>query len=882
MSHLCLRLLTTLTAVAAVLTASLTGQSAWETVPSFPDATAGRIEAVGVIHGGTIYALGGQPLRYENGVVTGDPPERGAADYLPAGASSWSEGKELDTQWGRMGAGVDALGRLIGFGPAKSGDPDGLTKAFVYDIIDGHEGDTAIADKLFAVTNFAHAVDDVGRLYSIGGGPGTAAAVAAAGFPNQSTVERYDALADTWTSLTPLPAARANATAVYDGLGSLLVFGGYDANGTARTNTVFRYHIASDAWSVATLLPIEAGSDDRFSDQRAVLGADAQIWVMGGLNGVNPAAGTSIASVHLLDPATMVWTAGPDMSVPRHAFAAVIDGNDYVYAMGGSDGGNGTHLAEKIFTIRDCNNNGIHDSLDPDSDGDGHIDDCDNCPATANADQVDADLDGVGDACDNCPTTANSNQLDTDNDGIGDVCDSLPVPLYDVVEIWGLPGMLSGTAVDINQAGVVAGDWFDTTTGGYRAYWYDGVMHDIGPGRATALNDVGQVCGNDGNSAWVYNIATTTLTALPTLGGSWTVANDINNSGWVVGQSERANPSTDPDHAFLWDGAVMTDLGALNTPWSNIFYSKAWAINDAGLIVGESLVGSVSDAWAVPFTYDTALPAPVMTKIVDPNLYFVSGSAWAVNELGVAAGWKSNNDDTWGNVYLFDGAVITALPKVSGKWYSHARGVNASNQVVGWGFGEWIWLPCCGNLANYTNLAAYVYDGSDMITLSGAVDAAAGWVLRTADAINDDGLIVGGGSHGGANKPYLLTPADPLVCQTDLGFGGPGDATLSMCGEGLATGQTSDVVLAGATPFATSWLVLGLNNQPTPFKGGQLVPVPFVVTTPIPLDNTGAFSISAVPGGGGPYTVYAQVVYPDPTQFASWGLSNALEIEFGM
>ncbi|MFT7464094.1 MAG: hypothetical protein ACI9EF_002443, partial [Pseudohongiellaceae bacterium] len=80
-----------------------------------------------------------------------------------------------------------------------------------------------------------------------------------------------------------------------DGLGSLLVFGGYDESGTHRTNTVFRFHIASDAWSVAILLPIEPGSDDRFSDQRAVLGADEQIWVMGGINGVNPAAGTTIA-----------------------------------------------------------------------------------------------------------------------------------------------------------------------------------------------------------------------------------------------------------------------------------------------------------------------------------------------------------------------------------------------------------------------------------------------------------------------------------------------------------------------------------------------------------------------------------------------------------
>ena len=865
------------------LTGSLAAQGTWEPVPGFPGfpGAAGRIEAVGVVHGGTLYALGGQPFAYENGVVTGDPPERGAADYLPAGGSTWLQGKELDTGWGRLGAGVDGMGRLIAFGPAQPGSATGLVKAFEYDIVTGHDGGTNVADKLFAVTNFAHAVDGQGRLYAIGGGPGTAAAVTAAGFPNQAVVERYDASTNTWQALAPLPDARANAAAAFDGLGSILVFGGYDTNGTGRTSSVFRYHIASDTWSLASLLPIEPGGDDRFSDQRVVLGADQLLWVMGGINGVAPAGGTTTASVHLLDPVSMAWSAGPSMSVPRHAFAALIDGDDYVYALGGSDDGNGTTLAERVFTIRDCNHNGIHDSLDPDGDGDGVIDDCDVCPNVADPGQADVDFDGVGDACDNCPTIANANQMDTDHDGIGDVCDALPVPLYDVIEIAGLPGMGSGAAVDVNQAGVVAGSWFDTVSGGYRAFWYDGAMHDIGPGKATALNDVGQVCGNDGNTAWVYDIGSDSFTVLPTLGGAWTVANDINDSGWVVGQSELANPAVTPDHAFVWDGATMTDLGALNTPWSNIFYSKAWAIDDAGLVVGESLVGTVADAWAVPFTYDASLPAPVMTKIEDPNLYYVSGSAWAVSDTGVAAGWKSNNEDTWGNAFLFDGTSITELPHVPGKWYGHARGVNASQQVVGWGFGQWVYYPCCGNLAVYTILSGYVWDGSTMLLLDQTIDAQAGWTLRTADAINDAGRIVGTGTLAGVSRPYLLVPADPLVCQEDIGFGGPGSASFTLCGDGLDSGQTSDVQLAGATPFATSWLVLGGTLAPTPFKGGQIVPVPYLVATPVPLDNTGGFVIGAVPGGNGPFTVYGQALYPDPTQLKGWGFSNALEIVFG-
>ncbi len=71
-----------------------------------------------------------------------------------------------------------------------------------------------------------------------------------------------------------------------------------------------------------------------------------------------------------------------------------------------------------------------------DTDGDGVLDDEDNCPAISNADQFDLDEDGVGDACDvdkdndgvnnnfdNCPVFPNADQSDLDQDGIGDVCD---------------------------------------------------------------------------------------------------------------------------------------------------------------------------------------------------------------------------------------------------------------------------------------------------------------------------------------------------------------------------------------------------------------------------------------------------------------------------
>ena len=63
-----------------------------------------------------------------------------------------------------------------------------------------------------------------------------------------------------------------------------------------------------------------------------------------------------------------------------------------------------------------------------DPDGDGLINDVDNCPFTENPDQEDGDGDMWGDVCDNCPLDANPDQVDRDNDGQGDACDEDPEP----------------------------------------------------------------------------------------------------------------------------------------------------------------------------------------------------------------------------------------------------------------------------------------------------------------------------------------------------------------------------------------------------------------------------------------------------------------------
>jgi hypothetical protein len=91
----------------------------------------------------------------------------------------------------------------------------------------------------------------------------------------------------------------------------------------------------------------------------------------------------------------------------------------------------------------DLDGDGQGDGCDPDDDNDGVVDGEDNCPEQPNPDQGDQDSDGRGDSCqtipapdadsdgiadevDNCHLASNPDQLDSDQDGRGDACDAQP------------------------------------------------------------------------------------------------------------------------------------------------------------------------------------------------------------------------------------------------------------------------------------------------------------------------------------------------------------------------------------------------------------------------------------------------------------------------
>lgn len=263
----------------------------------------------------------------------------------------------------------------------------------------------------------------------------------------------------------------------------------------------------------------------------------------------------------------------------------------------------------------------------------------------------------------------------------------------------------SSQASAINSSGQVVGVSANAATGfNEAALWSSGTITDltVQSGNsfygASAINDAGLVAGSTANSqAAVWN--GTTVSDLGTLGGSSSTANGINNAGQVVGYSYTAG-SAGIYHATLWNGTTATDLGTL--PGASGGSSIANAINNSGQIVGSS----------------AAVPAH-----------------------GVFASHAT----------LWNGTSAIDLGTLGGNT-SSANAINNAGQIVGNSF-----------LAGNTVEHAVLWNGTTATDLNSFLSASrvsAGWVLVTANGINNNGWITGYAYNAltDAEDAFLLAP----------------------------------------------------------------------------------------------------------------------------
>ncbi|XP_072285026.1 kelch-like protein 28 [Pyxicephalus adspersus] len=166
-----------------------------------------------------------------------------------------------------------------------------------------------------------------GELYALGGYDGQSCL---------QSVEKYIPKAKEWQHVAPMIKTRSCfAGAVLDGM--IYAIGGY---GPAHMNSVERYDPAKDSWEMVAPM----------ADKRINFGVSVMlgfIFVVGGHNGVS-----HLSSIERYDPHQNQWTVCRPMTEPRTGVgAAVID--NYLYVVGGHSGATYLNTVQKYDPISD-------------------------------------------------------------------------------------------------------------------------------------------------------------------------------------------------------------------------------------------------------------------------------------------------------------------------------------------------------------------------------------------------------------------------------------------------------------------------------------------------------------------------------------------------
>jgi probable HAF family extracellular repeat protein len=251
---------------------------------------------------------------------------------------------------------------------------------------------------------------------------------------------------------------------------------------------------------------------------------------------------------------------------------------------------------------------------------------------------------------------------------------------------------------------------------------------------ASGINDAGEVAGYSytGNPAapvaGFIDQAGVMTDIGPVFGGSCIYVFGINNSGDVVGTAVSPTRAW----AFLDRGGALTNLGSLGPRG---VFNGAYAVNDAGAVVGESA--------GHPFLYN----AGVLTDLgLLPGA--VAAAATGINTEGQIVGWSTYADSgRMEGAFLDSDGVLTdlgTLPALAAVTIAH--GINDAGQVVGE----------AGNGAGKSH--AFLFQDGVLTDLNDLMPPDCGWVLESAMAINGVGQIVGYGTNpNGQTHAFLLT-----------------------------------------------------------------------------------------------------------------------------
>ncbi len=291
--------------------------------------------------------------------------------------------------------------------------------------------------------------------------------------------------------------------------------------------------------------------------------------------------------------------------------------------------------------------------------------------------------------------------------------------------------------------------------------------------QASGINNTGQIAGVSNSSNAI--VAATlwdgpAVTALSTEDSSTAFA--VNNSGQVAGSIVVRLPQSGwGTRATVWNGTTMTVLGTLD----GTVHSEANAINNSGVVAGRSTIDP----------YSSRQHATVWNGITPTDLG-VDSQANGINDAGqiVGASWNSNGP-TGIRAILWNGTSATELDSLGGT-NSQAFAINNAGVVVGYSSGiDNVGHATVWNGTSVTDLGidsvafainnagmvvgvngknhASLWNGEEETDLNSFLDASMaseGWDLEYAKGINDMGWIVGDAYNWklGLVHGFLLKP----------------------------------------------------------------------------------------------------------------------------
>lgn len=388
------------------------------------------------------------------------------------------------------------------------------------------------------------------------------------------------------------------------------------------------------------------------------------------------------------------------------------------------------------------------------------------------------------------------------------------------VDLGTVPDFSNMVPVAINDAGKVFGSLDNFPDEGPRhtfVYW-NGTSTDLGaPLKGFFDEPLPELVGFDMNEAGMvvgfsqdpedYNIAMHGFSAtsqgdvrdLGHLGGGPTQALAIDpKSGMIVGWSLNGSML---QHAFLWDGAEMKDLGWMDfgrpdTSASDIIsgIEGTWVVGEGWSYTEEGKIGQQPHAFRLH--YDPLSSTQTMTDLHNDALGFDQSRAMGVTYQGTVFGTLQDEDEdptddeyepthgffykdgvtrdmgtlggdetsprginasglvfgnsrkSNGNEHAFlyyDNKIhdLGVLGSVDSSW---ANGINDAGQVVGGSYA-----------AGHPKMHAFLYDGGKMTDLNSLLPAKSGWELFNAFDINNQGQIVGIGLHNGKMRNFVAT-----------------------------------------------------------------------------------------------------------------------------